>query len=91
MMSDLNLSFEAFTAACQRAPVVHCSGVGIVHAGRRFWSQRLARWVGKRGKPVRFFIDPTGPFGDSAIVFRATGEFLDNVPEVGRPQAAAGR
>lgn len=78
------LPFEAFVAASTKAPLQHFTSVGITYEGRRFWSKKLARWLGKRGKPVRFFIDPTGPWGDSAIVFRATGEFLDNAPEVGR-------
>jgi hypothetical protein len=59
-----------------------------VDNGRRFWSKRLARWLGKRGKEVRYFIDTTGPWGASAVVLKATGEFLDNVPEVGRRRAS---
>lgn len=82
------MSFEAFTQATPNSPLKHFTGAGIIHNGRRFWSKRLARWLGKRGKPIRYFIDPTGPTGDSAIVFRATGEFLDNVPEVGGPLAS---
>lgn len=83
------MSFDAFTQASQSSPLKHITSAGIIHDGRRFWSKTLARWVGKRGKPMRFFIDPTGPWGDSAIAFKETGEFLDNVPEVGRPLFAA--
>lgn len=87
-MNENYLPFEGFTAAVQNAPLMHFTSVGIVHDGRRFWSKKLARWLGKRGKVIRYFIDPTGPCGDSAIAFRATGEWIDNVPEVGRPLAS---
>jgi len=83
-MPENCLGFEGFTAAFERAPLLHFTSVGIIHEGRRFWSKKLARHVGKRGKMVRYFIDPTGPWGDSAIVFAAGGEFIDNVPEVGK-------
>jgi hypothetical protein len=88
-MNKNYMSFDAFTQASQNSPLKHITGAGIIHDGRRFWSKRLARWVGKRGKPMRFFIDPTGAWGDSAVAFKETGEFLDNVPEVGRPLSAA--
>jgi len=88
-MNENYMSFEAFTQASQKSPLKHITSVGIIHDGRRFWSKKLARWVGKRGKPMSFFIDPTGPWGDSAIAFKETGEFLDNVPEVGRQMSAA--
>jgi hypothetical protein len=87
-MSDNYLSFEAFTEAIRGAPLHHFSSAGIIHNGRRFWSKKLARWLGKRGKAIRYFIDPTGPWGESAIAFKETGEFIDNVPEVGRALAS---
>jgi hypothetical protein len=87
-MNDHYLSFETFTEASQSAPLQHFTSAGIIHFGRRFWSEKLARWLGKRGKPIRYFIDDTGPLSESAIAFRETGEFLDNVPEVGRPLAS---
>lgn len=78
------LPFDAFTAAHLSAPLMRVTSVGIIHQGRRFWSKKLARWLGKRGKPIRFFIDATGPWGNSAIAFKESGAFIDNVPEVGR-------
>lgn len=84
-MSDNYMSFEAFAQASQSAPLQHFTSAGIMHKGRRFWSKKLARWLGRRGKAIRYFIDITGPMGASAIAFRETGEFIDNVPEVGRP------
>ena len=78
------LSFAAFKAASARSPVVHATSVGIIHEGRRFWSRRLARFLGKRGKPVRYFIDPTGPWGECAIVISDTHGFVDTAPEVWR-------
>ena len=86
-MNEPYLSFEAFTQASENSQLRHFTSVGIVHDGRRFWSKKLARWLGKRGKSIRYFLDPTGPLGECAIAFKATGEFLDNVPEVGRPLA----
>jgi len=83
-MPENYLEFESFTAAFERAPLLHFTSVVIIHDGRRFWSKKLARHLGKRGKMVRYFIDPTGPWGDSAIAFSDIGEFLDNVPEVGK-------
>jgi hypothetical protein len=87
-MSDNYLSFETFTEAIRGAPLQHFTSAGIIHKGRRFWSKKLARWLGKRGKAIRYFIDTTGPMGATAITFRQTGEFVDNVPEVGRPLAS---
>lgn len=79
------MPFDAFTAAHHREPLMRFTSVGIIHQRRRVWSKKLARWLGKRGKPIRFFIDATGPWGDSAVAFKESGEFIDNVPEVGRP------
>lgn len=87
-MNENYMSFEAFTKASQNSPLKHITSAGIIHDGRRFWSKKLARWLGKRGKPMRFFIDHVGTLGDYAIAFKDTGEFLDNVPEVGRPLSA---
>jgi len=77
-------SFESFTAAAKSARAVHARHGGIYHQGRRFWSMKLQRWVGKRGKIVRYFLDPTGAWGEEAIVFTADGEYLCSAYEVGR-------
>ena len=84
------VSFEAFENAMNSAPLVHCTAAGITHEGRLFWDKRLARHCGKRGKQIRYFIDPTGPFGDAAVVFKEDGNFLTNANEVGATLRIAG-
>ena len=81
------LVFEAFSAALRSAPLQHFTSAGIIHQGRRFWSKKLARHLGRRGKPIRYFLDATGPCGESALAFRSTGKWIDNVSEVGRPRS----
>jgi hypothetical protein len=84
-MSENYKSFEAFQVAVETAPLKRFTSAGIIHERRRFWSKKLARWLGKRGKQIRYFLDNTGPRGEQAIAFKATGEWIDNVEEVGRP------
>lgn len=82
MTMENYLSFDSFTAAFKRAPLLHFTSVGIIHENRRFWSKRLARHLGRRGKKIRYFLDTSGGM-NQAVVFNEAGEFLDNVPEVG--------
>lgn len=79
------LSFERFTAAWKASAPKRVTGGGILREGRRFWSKKLARWVGRRGKRVRYFMEGTGSHGAEAMVFRESGRWIDNVPVVGRP------
>ena len=55
-MSECYKSFDAFTKTTRNAPLKHFTSVGIIHGGRRFWSKKLARWLGQRGKTVRFTV-----------------------------------
>lgn len=73
-MSKLNLSFEAFTKACETAEFYYPRPYGIFHKGEVYWASKLPR---RKGSVVRYFEDNSTPV-PSLVVLTVEGQFLCN-------------